>query len=713
MRLIQGESLKEAINRVFPESAESVASVDRTRALRLLIRRFLGVCDTIAYAHSRGVIHRDLKPANIMLGQYGETLVIDWGLAKRLDTTAGDARSDEVQLGHGVSPALAGTHPGAVSGTPAYMSPEQARGEGNRLSPASDIYSLGATLYCILTGRAPFGEGTPVAVLERVRRGGFAPPRAVRNDTPQSLEAICLKAIALQPERRYATVEAMSDDLEKWLAGEAVSAYREPLIDQCRRWFGRHRTFVSATAVGVVIAAICLAGTVVLLASANRRERGLLAQAIAARGRSERAQARAETEQARAQHSQELAAAEAERARDQARKATSLSDFLVQLFQSSDPLGLEGRGFREPTKGVKDLTALQLLRRGAERIPDLTGPGQADIASTTLLMDTIGNALRALGDYERSQPLLADAWKARQNSPGVDARDLGDSAFHLGILAHESLDVSAAEARYREAIALYQRAEGADSIAATRVKFRLAWLLAMQRRAQESEKLFREVLETRQSQQGVDDLDVQNVRLALMLVMLERGDRMKLIIEANQLFGQNSLVAGAVIAYSKAMAYRLAGNYPAAKRQYEDVLSTARKQLPTRHLLLALLLGDMAGMYRQTGELPRATELMREALEIGRKTIPLHPLLIDGLTMFADEMAKQGQIDKAERHYLEAIELSKRRSRLNPSDNQWKGILERLVRMETDRGRAEKAAEYRGLLESDNRAGSVSRQAAQ
>jgi serine/threonine protein kinase len=710
MRLIRGESLKEAISRQFAVSAATVNTGERALTLRLLIRRFLDVCDTIAYAHSRGVIHRDLKPGNIMLGPYGETLVIDWGLAKRLGDAATDECSNEVPLRPGEPNRIAGTQPGGISGTPAYMSPEQARGEAVRLGPASDIYSLGATLYCILSGKAPFEEESPIAILERVRRGDFAPPRAVRSDIPRPLEAICLRAMALQPEDRYVSVQALSDDLEKWLADEAVSAYREPWFDRCRRWLGRHRTLVAATTVGVGIAALCLGGTVVLLASANRRERGLRAEAIDAKNRSEKAQARAETEKVRAQHSHELAAAQAERAREEARKATSLSDFLVRLFQSSDPLGLEGHGFREPTEGLKDLTALQLLRRGAERIPSLTQSGETDLASTAMLMDSIGNSLRALGDYERSQPLMEAAWRARRNASRQDLCDLAESEFHLGILAHEFLDVVTAEGRYREAIGLYERAQGVNSLAAMRVKFRLAWLLAMERRVDEAERLFREVLLARQSQLGVDHLDVQYVRLALMLVMLERGDRMNLIVQAHELFSRNSLAAGAVIAYSRAMAYRLAGNYPAAKRQYEDVLVTARKQLPARHLLLALLLGDMAGMYRQTGDLTRAVELMREALEIGRRTFPLHPLMIDGLTMFADEMAKQEQIKEAERHYLEAIELGKRRNRINPADNRWKGTLERLVRMETERGRAEKAAEYRRLFESDESTGKVPRQ---
>jgi tetratricopeptide (TPR) repeat protein/tRNA A-37 threonylcarbamoyl transferase component Bud32 len=574
MRLIRGESLKEAIGRLHAPRPAPGDREGSTRATRLLLRRFLAVCETISYAHSRGIIHRDLKPANIMLGPYGETLVVDWGLAKRL----GQSEPDAGGAAGSIPPRAVGgdlaTQPGGVSGTPAYMSPEQARGEAQRLGTASDIYNLGATLYCLLTGKAPF-EGDQPPLLNRVRRGEFPPPRSVRSDVPRPLEAVCLKAMALRPEDRYATAQALADDVEKWLAGEDVSAYREPWTDRLRRWRGRHRSMVAAMGVGLVIAVLSLTGTVILLSDANRRERQLRAVAVASRHRAERAQGQA--------------LSEAARARGEARKAAALSNFLVQHFESSDPLGLEGQGFREPTEGVKELTAVQLLRRGAERIPALAEAGESEDGTTAVLMDTIGNSLRALGDYEHAQPLLEAALKMRQSLPGCDLRELGDSVFHIAILNHEYMEVENAERRYREAIEIYRRAGGEDSLAALGAKFRLAWLLAMERRVDEAEALLQEVLLARQAQLGDDHRDVQNVRLALILVMFERGNRMALLAQAQKILGHDNLLAGTALAYTRAMTSRLAHDYPDAKRQYENVLVTARKYLPARHLLLALL----------------------------------------------------------------------------------------------------------------------------
>lgn len=226
--------------------------------LRALLRRFISVCQTIAYAHTRGVIHRDIKPGNIMLGAYDETLVVDWGLAHRFAQPEPQPTAGQASLHLEMEGQIDKTVLGLVKGSPAYMSPEQARGDRNQIGPASDIYALGATLYAVLTGQRPFDGTSRVEVLEKVKAGLRQSPRAVNSQVSPALDAICTKAMRLNPEDRYATARDLAQDLELWLADEPVSAWREPRTVRLRRWVKRHRTMVTTSAAAMLVAGVAL-----------------------------------------------------------------------------------------------------------------------------------------------------------------------------------------------------------------------------------------------------------------------------------------------------------------------------------------------------------------------------------------------------------------------------------------------------------------------
>ena len=171
---------------------------------------------------------------------------------------------------------LRGTELGARLGTPAYMSPEQAAGRIADLGPASDVYSLGATLYCLLTGRAPFNDPDMAELLRKVERGDFPPPRKLKGWIDPALEAICLKAMATNPDERYRTPRALADDVEHWLADEPVSAWREPLRRRLRRWGRRHRLLVTGLGATLIVAVAALAvGNVLVARQRDIAERNL------------------------------------------------------------------------------------------------------------------------------------------------------------------------------------------------------------------------------------------------------------------------------------------------------------------------------------------------------------------------------------------------------------------------------------------------------
>lgn len=273
MRFIQGRTLAEAIRAYHRQPAPL--------AFRDLLKRFVDICQAVAYAHSKGVIHRDLKPDNVMLGDYGETLVLDWGLAKRLGESPafaaggppveGAAEHQQPTVDYQPEdPRQEGlTRAGQVMGTPAYMSPEQAEGHSERIGPATDIYALGAILYQLLTGQIPFQKADQAAVLGLVRRGQLPAPGQVKPGVPKALEAVCQKAMARSIAGRYATAGDLAQEIQRFLADEPVAAYLEPWTVRFRRWRGRHRAGVNAAVAGVLVAAVCLGGATWLLANAN------------------------------------------------------------------------------------------------------------------------------------------------------------------------------------------------------------------------------------------------------------------------------------------------------------------------------------------------------------------------------------------------------------------------------------------------------------
>jgi WD40 repeat protein/tRNA A-37 threonylcarbamoyl transferase component Bud32 len=286
MRFVQGRTLSDAIR--------DYHAGPTPLGFRELLQRFVSVCQTVAYAHSKGVIHRDLKPANVILGDYGETLVVDWGLAKRVanpspalappapsaqDTAAPGQTTDYVSERADDGPL---TQAGQVLGTAAYMSPEQAAGDIEGTGPAADIYSLGAILYELLTGMPPYQGKSAAEVLAAVRRGRMVRPTQVRPRVPRALEAVCLKALAWEVPERYAIAVDVAREVEHWLADESVRAYREPPSARIGRWVRHHQKMTVGMGVLLLTGVLALGVSTFLVGQAQQEtEEALRKETIA------------------------------------------------------------------------------------------------------------------------------------------------------------------------------------------------------------------------------------------------------------------------------------------------------------------------------------------------------------------------------------------------------------------------------------------------
>ncbi len=259
MKRVRGRTLTQAL-----QACDSLA--DRLH----LLSHFTDLCQAIAYAHSRGVIHRDIKPDNVMLGEFGETVVLDWGLAKvkgKKDIHRGELSRDMQALQDGRDGI---TLDGAVVGTPYYMSPEQAQGHLDRLDERSDVWALGAVLYEILTGRRLFGGESPIQVIFAVMQGRFTPPRQLEPSVPAELESIGLKALQRDPADRYASAQELAREIQAFQSGARVIAHEYTSWQHLRRFAAKNKPAIIAAGVilGVILVALVLLG----MANASLRE---------------------------------------------------------------------------------------------------------------------------------------------------------------------------------------------------------------------------------------------------------------------------------------------------------------------------------------------------------------------------------------------------------------------------------------------------------
>ena len=513
MRLIAGAgagTLQQTIRRFH----EDVAGTDRTgsqvKAFSDLVHRVLDVANTMAYAHSRGVVHRDLKPANILIGPYGETLIGDWGLARRcVDVSA--ARAAAVSLPETVSgrnPAMGAAEresaadgarssapfgqatedtqrrrPGAAAatcgiGTPGFAAPEQLLGDvwDAVTLRLADVYSLGAILNSLVTGRTPDRDGvwSAAAAAGEVQ----CDPRAVRESAGGKLQlrllvAICRRAMCAEPAGRYASADEFRDDLERWLGGEPVRAYAEGWSERLQRWPGRHRLATAALVSGLLISVV---GGAAFLAVTTRQKNRLAERSIELQQALSRSDGllRDATE-ARQLAERERVAGEASRDRAERREAMAfhaISQFYEVFSERADlRSSAELSGVREDVLRRSRRFYDQLYQEiEAELIP--SDSSAIRLATAALSLARLEHELGHQGEaVQRLEAAVRKLRESQQLAVG-GALNVGLS-FQLGRLISQQGQLAARYGRFdqagpqlREALALLEAARGHQGLSA-------------------------------------------------------------------------------------------------------------------------------------------------------------------------------------------------------------------------------------------------------
>lgn len=597
MRFIKGDSLKDATDQFHSANRNSQAAFG-TLEFRKLLQRFIDVCNAIEYAHSRGVLHRDLKPGNIMLGKYGETLVVDWGLAKV------KGRNDETKVEHettlqpGSASGSAGTQMGIAIGTPAYMSPEQAAGRLDRLGPASDVYGLGATLYYVLAGQTPFSKDDGLeTTLRKVQSGDFIHPRTANPNVPKSLEAICLKAMALEPSNRYGSPRGLADDVERYLADEAIACYLDSLSTRVRRWGRHHRVAVASGSVAVAAILTALAGSLVLSARHN-------AQLSAEQHKTELAN----RELAKKIEEERLSRLDEAKARKRAEKVT---EYLARVFRSP--------------REERAITMADILDRS---VNDLADKFADDPLTKATLLDAIGQSYLGLGLYRQSIPLFEESRDLREKNLGSE---------HPGTLTSMNTLASAYQSagRLAEALRLFEHTlalqnarfgpEHPDTLTAMN-NLGLAYKSAG--RLAEAVTLYKHTLQLMQAEFGPDHPNTLSSMNNLAVAYQSAGRLAEALPLFEQMLNLKNTRLGAEhpdtlnTMNNLAEAYRSAGR-PEALPLLERTLELRKANLGPEHPDTLTSMNNLALAYRSAG---KALPLLEQTLELRKAKLgSLHP----------------------------------------------------------------------------------------
>ncbi|HEX8136876.1 MAG TPA: serine/threonine-protein kinase [Pyrinomonadaceae bacterium] len=611
-RMLDGGTTEDGLPYFIMECVEGQPITDYCEANRLSVKRrlqlFRDVCAAVQHAHRNLIIHRDLKPSNILVTKEGVPKLLDFGIAKLL--------APEVSP---VAVTVAQTETFMRLMTPDYASPEQVRGE--QVTTATDVYSLGAVLFELLTGqRAHQFKKRTFAEIERVichveterpslaveRRKDYSP--RLRRELSGDLDNIVLMAMRKEPERRYSSVEQLSEDLRRHLEGRPVRARQDTVGYRMGKFVRRHKAAVSF-AVLLFMLSVGVAVTMTAQAARIARERD---------------------------------------------RANHVTEFLVELFEVSTPSTARGN----------TVTAREILDKGASRI-EREMAGQPEVQAT--LMDTMAGVYRSLGLYDSALPLLEKALALRQQTLGAEHVEVAESMNHLArVLLHKG-NAERAEALFRESLEMRRRLLGAEHARVAESMNDLGEMLRSRGRYKEAEPLHRAALEMRRKLFGAQHADVAYSLHNLAAVLDDMGRyaeaeplyREALVLKRRLLGEDHPSVANTL--NNLALALRNKGDDASAEPLFREAIALRRKVLGPEHPDLAVSLNNLGSLLVKKGDLAAAEQMLRESLEMKRKLLgPTHPSTAISLHNLADALETKGDCEAAEPLYKEALEVTEK-----------------------------------------------------